>query len=207
MDAAATAVGGGLVARGVEHRRVVLEDVLRAVPVMHVEIDNCDALGAVFPLRLAGDDGNGIDEAEAHRPLEIGVMARRAHRAKGVAHFPHGDRLERQQPTADGCRRRIHGPGRDEGVLIDLRDPFGRPHPPQIIEVVRPVDKFGELQVAGRRVLTHEGNKAVGRQCFLDRANAFGTLGVPGRGHVALVVALADEQCAQAVNLAAFGLS
>ncbi len=56
-----------LVGRGVEHVRVAPEDVLRAVAVMDVEIDDRDALGAVDGLGVARGDRRVVEEAEAHR--------------------------------------------------------------------------------------------------------------------------------------------
>ena len=56
--------------------RVVPENVLRAVAVMNVEIDDRDALGAVDRLGMACGDGGVVEEAEAHRRRDFGMMAR-----------------------------------------------------------------------------------------------------------------------------------
>ena len=61
------------------------EDVLRAVAVMHVEIDDRGALDAVALLRMARGDGGVVEQAEAHRPRGLGMMAGRAHGDEGVA--------------------------------------------------------------------------------------------------------------------------
>ena len=55
-----------LVGRAVEHARIVPEDVLRAVAVVHVPVDDGDALGAMRLLRMAGGDGDVVEQAEAH---------------------------------------------------------------------------------------------------------------------------------------------
>ena len=53
-------------------RRVVdvvalFEEVLRAVAVMHVEVEDEDALDARLLAQPFGDAGDGVEEAEAHR--------------------------------------------------------------------------------------------------------------------------------------------
>ena len=88
---AAFAAGAGarkqrhLVGRAIHHGLVGPEDVLRAVAVMHVEIDHGGALDAVFALRMARGDRGIVEEAEAHRRRFLGVMAGRAHGDEGVA--------------------------------------------------------------------------------------------------------------------------
>ncbi len=69
---------------------------------MDVEIDDGDPLGAVFALRLAGHDGDGVDEAEAHRRLALGVVAGRAHGAEGVLGLAQRDRIERGEAGTEG---------------------------------------------------------------------------------------------------------
>ena len=60
-----------LVGRAVEHARIVPEDVLGAVAVVDVPVDDRDALGAVRRLRVARRDGGVVEEAEAHRPGRV----------------------------------------------------------------------------------------------------------------------------------------
>ena len=82
--------------RTVDNGRVVPEDVLRAVAMMHVEIDDRDPFGAVGRLGVARGDGRVVEEAEAHRGRDFGVVPRRARRDEGVAnlaadHFVDGE--------------------------------------------------------------------------------------------------------------------
>jgi hypothetical protein len=69
---------------GHEDARVVGEDVLRAVAVMHVEVDHRHPLESVFFQRMGGGNGDVVEEAEAHRLRPLGMVAWRAHAAKGV---------------------------------------------------------------------------------------------------------------------------
>ena len=73
-----------LMGRAIHHGLVRPEDVLRAVAVMDVEIDDRDAVDAVLLLGVARGDGDVVEQAEAHRPRGLGVMAGRARRDEGV---------------------------------------------------------------------------------------------------------------------------
>ena len=61
-----------------QHLLVALEDVLGAVAVVHVEVDDRHALQAVRVDRVARGDRDVVEDAEPHRPCAACVMARRA---------------------------------------------------------------------------------------------------------------------------------
>jgi hypothetical protein len=66
----------------VEHDAwIVVEDILRAVAVMHVPIDDQDARQAECRLRVFGRQGDVVEQAKTHAPLGRGVMPRRPHQA------------------------------------------------------------------------------------------------------------------------------
>ena len=73
-----------LMRRAIHHRLVGPENLLRAVAVMHVEIDDRNARDAVMVLRMARGNGGIVEQAEPHRPRRLGVMAGRPGRDKGV---------------------------------------------------------------------------------------------------------------------------
>src|SRR5690606_34253510 len=75
-----------LVRRAVEQVRVRPEYVLRPIAVMDVEVDDGHAFEPMLLARVEGGDGDDIEQAESHGPHLFGVMARRAHAAKGVPH-------------------------------------------------------------------------------------------------------------------------
>jgi len=54
-----------LMRRAIHHGRIVPEDILRAVAVMDIEIDDRRAADAVFALGVAGGNGDIVEEAEA----------------------------------------------------------------------------------------------------------------------------------------------
>ncbi len=67
---------------------------------MHVEIDDGDALGAVLFLRVTGGDGRAVEQAEAHRPRALGVVAGRAHGDEGIGGGPRHHLVDRAHAAA-----------------------------------------------------------------------------------------------------------
>ena len=67
---------------------IVPEDVLGAVAVVDVEIDDRDALDAMGRLGVAGGDRGVVEEAEAHRRRRFGVVAGRPRGDEGVVDAP-----------------------------------------------------------------------------------------------------------------------
>ena len=62
-----------------------------------IPVDNGNALDAPNPLRMARSHGNGIEQAEPHGSVTLGVMSRRPHRTEGCVNVAtrHGiDRLD-----------------------------------------------------------------------------------------------------------------
>ena len=90
-----------LVGRAVEHRRVVPEDVLGAVAVMDVPVDDGDPLGAVLLLRMAGGDRGIVEQAKTHRGRALGVVAGRPRRDEDVVGRP---RNRRRRPRRSPLR-------------------------------------------------------------------------------------------------------
>ena len=99
-----------------EHTAVLIKDVLRAVAVMHVPIDDEHLVRAVFALGVAGADTDAVEQAEAHALIRSGVMAWRAHSAKSVVHLARHDRIHRVHHTTDGAQGDVEGAGADDRV-------------------------------------------------------------------------------------------
>ena len=66
-----------------QHALVTGDDVFGAVAVVDIEVDDRHPLQAMHAQRMARRDGHVVEEAEAHRRVAGGVVARRAHRAEG----------------------------------------------------------------------------------------------------------------------------
>jgi len=61
---------------------------------MDVEIDDGDTADAELALRMARADGRVVEEAEAHRPADFGVVAGGAGRDEGVVGAAHHHGLD-----------------------------------------------------------------------------------------------------------------
>jgi hypothetical protein len=96
-----------LMRRAIHDARIGPENLLRAVAVVHVEIDDRDTLGAVLRLRVARGDGGVVDEAEAHRRRGLGVMAGRAHGDEGVRRAAVHHAIDRAHGAARGAQDRL----------------------------------------------------------------------------------------------------
>ena len=93
-------VDAGLVQGRVQDRIVTVEDVLRPVAVVDVEVHDRELPDAVLLLHVACGDGDVVHEAEAHCPGGRRVMPRRAN--------------ERKRPSLGGVDR---APGREQRRL------------------------------------------------------------------------------------------
>ena len=77
------------------HLAIFPEQVLRAVAVMHVPVEDSHPLGAMTFLSVARGYGRVVEEAEAHRPDAFGMMPRWTHGDESVGgpaghHLVHG---------------------------------------------------------------------------------------------------------------------
>jgi hypothetical protein len=100
------------VQRREEDRLIVGDDVLRAVAVVHVPVDDRDAAKAELGLRPARGDCDVVEEAEAHRAVALGVVTGRPRdREAAVAH-----RIDRR---ARGKQCRFVGGLGANGVPVD----------------------------------------------------------------------------------------
>eukprot|EP00964_Phaeocystis_antarctica_P147796 scaffold114500_cov72-Phaeocystis_antarctica.AAC.4 len=111
---------------GEEHLLVARKDLLGAVTVVHVEVDDGDAPHAMLALRVTRADGDVVDETEAlparlqRRAGAPGVVAGRTHRAEGVGRAAPQHAVDCE---ADGARRAAYGEervGGEEGLAIGL---------------------------------------------------------------------------------------
>ena len=73
-----------------EHGRVRVERVLRAVAVVHVEIDDQQAVVLELRLEHARGQRDVVEQAEAHRAVGFGVVARGTHGAERAAQLAAG---------------------------------------------------------------------------------------------------------------------
>jgi hypothetical protein len=105
-ERARTRIEGKGVRGDVEDARIGLEHVLRAVAVMHVEVDDDHAREAAGQ-GMGGGDRDVVEEAEAHRAVRFRVVPGRAHEAQRAVQSAVEDALDRVR----GRARRLEGGG------------------------------------------------------------------------------------------------
>ena len=109
-----------LVQRDGEHRRVVEEDRLGPVAVVHVPVEDRDALDAAVALRPAGGDRGVVEQAEAHRGLALAMVPRRAQQGERVVDLLLQHGLGRREQAAGGEQHGVAGPRPGPGVHAEL---------------------------------------------------------------------------------------
>src|SRR5688572_17069216 len=93
--------------RRVEDVVAFFEEMLGAVPVMHVPVEDEYPLDSFLLAQVLGDTGQRVEKAETHGPLFLGMMSRRPGDDQGAfTAVLHPDILGRCQRGADGSARR-----------------------------------------------------------------------------------------------------
>ena len=162
VPAAGARIERPLVRAEKEHRRIGVEDVLRAVAVVHVPIHDQDARYAVFALRVARGEGHVIEEAEAHAAASAGVVSRRPHGAERVLHVAGHHRVDGVQHAACGQCRDVPGIWRNVGIACAEVGPPGFDIAPRGAQVLRGVAEQ-KLVFSGRaRVHGHQAREQAG---------------------------------------------
>ena len=147
---------------------------------MHVEIDDGDALGAVLLLRVAGGDGDVVEQAEAHRPRGLGVMAGRARGDEGVGGLLAHHLVDRMDGAAGRAQRRLEAAGRHGGVGVDPHQALLRRRVADAGDVVHRVAERDGLERRGRRLDAREVLEALLLERARDRAQPVGPLRMAG---------------------------
>ena len=128
----------------IEHRGVVVEDVLCAVPVVHVPVDDQHTLPVRVVLDPARPDRDVVEQAEAHCPGRGGVMTRWPGGHEGVGRGAVGDGFGGGDHGAAAPQRRLPRCWRHHGVRVQRRQALrasqrdGLPHALYVIGRVHP---------------------------------------------------------------------
>ncbi len=163
---------------------VVLEDVLGAVAVVHVEVDDRHALEAMHLDRMARGDRDVVEDAEAHRPRAASMVARRPHRAERRGRFFRDHEVGGHDAGAGGAQRGVQRVAIHRGIGIEVHRAFFRRHLADGAHVFQRMHAR-ELLVGGERCLVgfHVRGDTRGDQLIVDRGEARGLLGML-RAHV-----------------------
>ena len=193
-DGAGAGIERHLVGRAVHHRAVAPEDVLRAVAVMDVPVDDRDALGAMRLLRVPGGDRGIVEEAEPHGAGALGVMAGRAHRREGVPGPPRHHLVDGLHGGADAAQHRLQGARRHGRVGVDRDHAVARRHLLDRLHVGGRMGELGHRRGAERRRLADEPGETLVLERPIDRPDAVGALGMAGRRLVVERGGMAQEK-------------
>jgi hypothetical protein len=174
---------------------------------MHVEIDDGRALDAVFALRMARGNRDIVEEAEAHRLADLGVMAGRAHCDEGIAVLAVHHRFGRRHRTADAAHHRFPRARGHRGVAVDIDLAAGRRDVTKLGDVILVVAERDEIEIALRRQVARQELETLNRQRFLHRAQAVGSFRVSRRRDVVEAGLVGKEKRAHQVGLTGNELS
>ena len=133
-------VKGMLEARAHQHLRAILEDLRRAVAVVHVEIKDGDPGDFRPRKRHVCAHGNAVEQTETHGRITLRVVAWRPHRAEGALIFTVENGIDRVDHGAGGHVRRLQRVRAEGGIRIHLHEPLGGRQRPQVLKVRRVVD-------------------------------------------------------------------
>ena len=169
-----------------QHSRVARKNLLGAVAVMNIEIDDRHALDPVHRHRACRTYGDVVEEAKAHRAVALGMVAGRADGAERGAAFPAHDEVGSEDHRArrmpgGGQRMRVH-----RGVGIEVMEAAVRALGLDRRDVVAAMDEGNRVVVRGRGgVMDEIAVEARPDEPVPDGAQPVGTLGVVGP-HVVL---------------------
>lgn len=170
-----------------------MQQALGAIAVVDVEVGDGDALEAVMMDGVGGADPEVAVEAEAHRPVVLGMVARRAYPAEGDTRVAVEDAINALYHRPGRAPRRGQGPGIHRRVVIDGEMPLLRQvrlEPVEIGGVVHAQELLagdrGRLDVAQHHV------QAAGDQLILDRIEALWALGMVRAHLVTATVGVGD---------------
>ena len=171
--------------RAVEESGIGLDDGLRSLAVMDVEVEDGDPLDAVFRLGVACADGDVVEQAEAAGNVGCGVMAGRTDRGEGRPDPAFHHRLDARHRGAGGAQHGFGAALAHHGVAVDMNMLAGRgPDAEDRLDIIlrmNPRQLFHRGGGRGDADQTGEGRVVEGRQ---DGAQPVGPLGMVGAGVV-----------------------
>ena len=111
---------------GAEHHAwIIAEDVLGAVAVVNVEVDDGNPRETVRLQGMRGSNGDVVENAEAHGLIAGGVMARRTAGDKGTGDVAAHHQINRHHRTTSGMVGGLQGMRVHAGVGVEGMPAFG----------------------------------------------------------------------------------
>ena len=143
---------------------------------MDVEIDDGDPLGAVGRLGVPRSDGCVVEEAEAHRVGDFGMVAGGAGRDKGVANLPAHYFIDGEKRAAGRSQRRLIAARRHRGIWIDRSQTLLWRRDADRFDIVLGMDPGDGRKVGARGEIARQHLVRLALQGALDRAQPVGPL-------------------------------
>src|SRR5437773_2552085 len=101
-----------------KYRGVFVKGFLRAVPMMHIPIDDRNPFESMPFLKIACRDRHVIEQTESHGMGRFSMMPGWPQGTEGIVYARLDDRVGRRQRTPDRRVGGIQGAGRNHGVGI-----------------------------------------------------------------------------------------
>ena len=165
-----------LMGRNVQNRGILLEEVLSAVSVVNVPVEDQDPLDARLRTKSARGDGDVVEQAEAHGAVRFGVMSGWTNGGDSRLHFARSDETREVDGATSGEQRDVEALLRNIGVGVDVAgcpaDGIG-----DDFEVFARVDAQNFLSRCRTRLDWPEVLLPK-RESFVDRSEPLGSLGV-----------------------------
>ena len=84
--------------------RIIPENILRAIAVVHIEIHDRHTLNTMHSARVARGNGGIVEKAKAHGGGCFRMVAGRTRRDKRIVDFARHDFIHRQTRAANGAK-------------------------------------------------------------------------------------------------------
>ena len=173
-----------------QNARIVLDQILRAVAMMHVEIDNRDPFQPVMVQRMLRRHSDRSKKTKPHRRLAFGVVTGRAHGSKGIGNLAAQNQIN---PPHDSTRRpigRSQSPNRHMRVGIKRAPALARGGVADGIDVALGVDAQQIIVRDKRRIHTAQIHFHKRAQHCIKPRDLFG---MTGRGDVIIAISMGDQ--------------
>ena len=122
-----------------EHPAVSTEDILGAVGVMHIEIDDGDTLEAMDGNRVRCADGDVVEKTEPHGAVPLRMMARRPDSTKGTSGLAGHHHVNGLDIGARCIERGLEGVGIHRRVAVEPDQPLVRCSRMDLLDIERVV--------------------------------------------------------------------
>jgi hypothetical protein len=157
-----------------------VEDVVRAIAVVHVPVEDQHAVQPVGVERVLSGDGDRVEQAEPHRTRAGRVVAGRAVQRRSAPRLARQQRVDHRHGPAGGVQRRRPGAGRGHRVHVDHPAP-GSAEALDAVDVDRVVNCLETLALDRRRLAHVPVQPGSLLQRLLDGHDAGDALGMRPR--------------------------